>query len=178
MPRATNSVARNRRKKKVLKEARGQFGARSKLYRTSFLYRVVRDRQDRKAVADYYTQSFQDSYFGDDDQTAEWQRAQENLILIRDLARERSVQAALVIFPILVELDDEYPFQAICDLVDAFGRSAGLPVHNLLPAFVGRRGPDLWLDPRDQHPNELGHALAAQSLLPFVSKLLREQAHQ
>ncbi len=35
MPRATNSVARNRRKKKILKQARGQFGARSKLYRTA-----------------------------------------------------------------------------------------------------------------------------------------------
>ncbi len=35
MPRATNSVARNRRKKKILKEARGQFGGRSKLYRTA-----------------------------------------------------------------------------------------------------------------------------------------------
>ncbi|MCG8467256.1 MAG: 50S ribosomal protein L20 [Gemmatimonadetes bacterium] len=35
MPRSTNSVARNKRKKKILKEARGQFGARSKLYRTA-----------------------------------------------------------------------------------------------------------------------------------------------
>jgi large subunit ribosomal protein L20 len=35
MARATNSVARNKRKKKILKEARGQFGARSKLYRTA-----------------------------------------------------------------------------------------------------------------------------------------------
>jgi len=35
MARATSSVARNRRKKKILKEARGQFGARSKLYRTA-----------------------------------------------------------------------------------------------------------------------------------------------
>lgn len=35
MPRATSSVARNRRKKKILQEARGQFGARSKLYRTA-----------------------------------------------------------------------------------------------------------------------------------------------
>ncbi len=35
MPRATNSVARNKRKKKILKQARGQFGARSKLYRTA-----------------------------------------------------------------------------------------------------------------------------------------------
>jgi len=35
MPRATNSVARNKRKRKILKQARGQFGARSKLYRTA-----------------------------------------------------------------------------------------------------------------------------------------------
>ena len=35
MPRATSSVDRNKRKKKILKEARGQFGARSKLYRTA-----------------------------------------------------------------------------------------------------------------------------------------------
>lgn len=35
MARVTTSVARNRRKKKILKEARGQFGARSKLYRTA-----------------------------------------------------------------------------------------------------------------------------------------------
>ena len=35
MPRVTSSVARNRRKKKIIKQARGQFGARSKLYRTA-----------------------------------------------------------------------------------------------------------------------------------------------
>ncbi len=35
MARVTSSVARNKRKKKVLKQARGQFGARSKLYRTA-----------------------------------------------------------------------------------------------------------------------------------------------
>lgn len=54
MPRATNSVARNRRKKKILKEARGQFGARSKLYRTAknsvergWAY-AYRDRRQKK----------------------------------------------------------------------------------------------------------------------------------
>ena len=35
MPRVKTSVARNRRKKKVLKQARGYFGGRSKLYRTA-----------------------------------------------------------------------------------------------------------------------------------------------
>lgn len=54
MPRATSSVARNKRKKKVLQEARGQFGARSKLYRTAknavergWAY-AYRDRRRRK----------------------------------------------------------------------------------------------------------------------------------
>lgn len=54
MPRSTNSVARNRRKKKVLKEARGQFGGRSKLYRTAknsvergWAY-AYRDRRQKK----------------------------------------------------------------------------------------------------------------------------------
>ena len=35
MARVTTSVARNKRKRKTLKQARGQFGARSKLYRTA-----------------------------------------------------------------------------------------------------------------------------------------------
>lgn len=54
MPRARNSTSRKRRKKKVLKEARGQFGGRSKLYRSaknavergwSYAYR---DRRQKK----------------------------------------------------------------------------------------------------------------------------------
>ncbi|MGH7541037.1 MAG: 50S ribosomal protein L20 [Gemmatimonadota bacterium] len=54
MPRATNSVSRNRKKKKVLKEAGGQFGGRSKLYRSAvnavergWAY-AYRDRRQRK----------------------------------------------------------------------------------------------------------------------------------
>lgn len=35
MPRSTHSVARNKRKKKVLKAARGYFGGRKNLYRTA-----------------------------------------------------------------------------------------------------------------------------------------------
>ncbi len=35
MPRSTVSVASRRRRKKVLKQARGYFGARSRLFRTA-----------------------------------------------------------------------------------------------------------------------------------------------
>ncbi|MFH1567323.1 MAG: 50S ribosomal protein L20, partial [Gemmatimonadota bacterium] len=54
MPRTTHSVASKRRKKKVLKQARGYFGAKSRLFRTAreavnraqaYAYR---DRRNRK----------------------------------------------------------------------------------------------------------------------------------
>lgn len=54
MPRATNNVAANKRHKKVLKAAKGNYGGRSKLYRTAketvqkgrdYAYR---DRRNRK----------------------------------------------------------------------------------------------------------------------------------
>lgn len=54
MPRATNSVASRRRRKKVLKLAKGYWGAKSKLYRTAHeammkaLSYAYRDRRARK----------------------------------------------------------------------------------------------------------------------------------
>ncbi|HOP06900.1 MAG TPA: 50S ribosomal protein L20 [candidate division Zixibacteria bacterium] len=56
MPRAMNSVAAHRRHKKVLKKARGNFNARSKLYRTALetvrkgLKYAYRDRRAKKRV--------------------------------------------------------------------------------------------------------------------------------
>jgi len=56
MPRAKNSVAAHRRHKKVLKKARGNYGARSRLYRTAIetvhkgLTYAYRDRRNKKRV--------------------------------------------------------------------------------------------------------------------------------
>jgi large subunit ribosomal protein L20 len=54
MPRAKNNVQANRRHKKVLKRARGNYGARSRLYRTALetvhkgLKYAYRDRRNKK----------------------------------------------------------------------------------------------------------------------------------
>lgn len=56
MPRAKNNVAAHRRHKKVLKKARGNYGARSRLYRTALetvhkgLTYAYRDRRVKKRV--------------------------------------------------------------------------------------------------------------------------------
>jgi len=54
MPRAKNNVAAHRRHKKVLKKARGNYGGRSKLYRTALetvhksMAYAYRDRRNKK----------------------------------------------------------------------------------------------------------------------------------
>lgn len=54
MPRSMNNVAAHRRHKKVLKRARGNYGARSRLYRTALetvnksLKYAYRDRRNKK----------------------------------------------------------------------------------------------------------------------------------
>jgi len=54
MPRAMNNVAAHRRHRKVLRKARGNFGARSRLYRTALetvhkgLTYAYRDRRNKK----------------------------------------------------------------------------------------------------------------------------------
>ena len=144
----------------------------SLIYEKSYLYRTLRDRLDRAAISERYGRAFLDAYFGDEEQTAEWRAAQGNLLRLKELAERSGAAVGFVIFPVLVGLDDDYPFAAICDLLERFGRDHGLPVLNLLPAFLGEDGPELWISSYDQHPNEKGHAIAAEAMLPFLQELL------
>ena len=145
------------------------------LYQSSFLYRLYRDRTDRDLLADRYTQAFRDAYFGSAQQQKEWHSAQYNVLEIKKAAEARGARVGFVIYPILVDLaEDNYPFQDICDLLEQFANERGLPVLNLLPSFLGEKGPELWVSPLDQHPNEKAHAIAAEAVAPFVEQLLSD----
>lgn len=157
-----------------IREEITQANQRSVRYRFSYLYRLYRGMKDRERVASLYAERFQAAYFGVEHQTSEWRKAQANLLNLRDLARARGTRVGLVVFPMLVQLDDSYPFQAITDHVVAFARDNDIPVYNLLPDFMGRYAPNYWVSSLDQHPNERGHALVAERLRPFLSSLLQD----
>jgi len=57
--------------------------------------------------------------------------------------------------------------------IAGFCGEAGIPYHDLLPAFRGRRPADLWVHPVDRHPNEVAQAIAAEALLPVVRERLQ-----
>ena len=142
------------------------------LYQKVFTYRVIRDNLDQSEISRVYTRKLKNGYFGDEKQTRVWRRTQRDLMLIKLLTLENSGGIGFVIFPILASLDDNYPFKDICDYLEEFAKTQELPLHNLLPSFLGAYAPDLWVAPYDQHPNAKGHSIAAKSLFPFVKDLL------
>lgn len=145
------------------------------LYRNLYTARVLKNRLDKRRISEHYTRQFVLSYLGDQQQTARWKRSQSTLLSIRDYARQRSADVGFVIFPILVQLDKDYPFLGICEHIEAFTRHHAMPTHNLLSAFLKFRGPELWVSPYNQHPNEKAHLIAAESLVPFVADMVRGQ---
>ena len=156
----------------VIREEITQRNRMSLLYQGSFTYRRFRDNLDRREVGERYTQKFRDSYFGDEEETEEWRLAQDNLREIRDGVRATGAEVGFVIFPILVELNDRYPFFSIVELLEQYARDNDMPHLNLLPAYLGKNGPSLWVSTYDQHPNPEGHAIAAREITPFVAGLL------
>ena len=162
----------------VIRDEITERNAADPFYSRSYLVRTWRDFQDRQRVANDYTEAFRASYFGSEAEQEEWLSAQYNVLQIKRSAEERGAAVGFVIYPILVDLGDDYPFQDICDELEAFSAEHGLPTLNLLDSFRGENGPDLWVSPYDQHPNARGHAIAAEAVTPFVADLLRRSEEQ
>ena len=87
--------------------------------------------------------------------------------------RLEALGARLVVapWPLFVELERGYPFAPVHDAIKRFCLAAGIPHHELLEAYAGRRTEELWVHPVDHHPNETAHRLAAESLAPVALKL-------
>ncbi len=145
------------------------------LYRHLYLFRVIQDYMDRLSISKQYSAALNMAYFGSSEETDEWTRAQENLLEIKRIGEERNAKVALVVFPILVELNDNYPFKEVSNLIEQFSIQNDMPTHNLLPAFMGMHGPDLWVSSFDQHPNARGHKIAADSILPFLKSIISDE---
>jgi hypothetical protein len=144
----------------------------SRLYQQSYVYRLFRDGRDRNLIATRYAQAINESYLGNSSQTEEWSVARANLLEIQRIGSSLGAKVGLVVFPILVDLGDTYPFQAVCDLLVQFGNANDFLTFDLLPAFRGHEASALWVAPQDQHPNEVGHLIAADALMPHFESLV------
>ena len=146
------------------------------LYQYSYFFRLYQDTRDKAYLSKKYSQALNESYLGNHKQTEEWEIAKSNILKIKEIGESIDAEVGLVIFPVLVELNANYPFKEICDVIGEFSSENGIPTHSLLPDFMGENGPDLWVSSYNQHPNEKGHEIAANSMLPFLKELLEDSS--
>jgi hypothetical protein len=130
----------------------------------SLLYRLVSGRinatiENRRRTAAYLSQ-FEPGYPG-------WQACQKALKLMGSLCRERGVPLVVLVFPLFGQpLDASYPFAEAHARVAHAAAEAGARVVDLLPLYRGLRWDVLVVDGADdEHPNEIGHRIAAGALL-------------
>jgi len=141
------------------------------LWDHSALYRFVGNRlfatsQNRRRI-DGFRAMYRDDAPG-------WIAGRKALKTMGALCREHGVPLVVAIFPLLGNpLDDRYPFVEVHERVSQAASDAGARVVDLLPAYRGLRWELLVVDgAADEHPNEIGHRIAARALMHALSDAL------
>jgi lysophospholipase L1-like esterase len=122
--------------------------------------RFERKRGTRELVR-FYHHAFEEGSDG-------WNRARWQLHLARRMTEKRGVPLVVVVFPELWKLSDHHPFADIYAKVVAFAQGEGIPALDLLPAFAGHDGPELWVHPANMHPDAEAHRIAGDALYRFL----------
>lgn len=137
----------------------------------SALVRLVGGRlwataENRRRIAGYR------SMYADD--APGWIASRRALKTMGDFCRSQGLPFVVAIFPLFGNpLDDGYPFAEIHQKVAQAAGDAGARVIDLLPRYRGLRWDLLVVDGvDDEHPNEIAHRIAANTLLHALDDVL------
>jgi len=102
----------------------------------------------------------------------QWAAQVERLRRLRDLVARRGGRLVAVTFPFFNDPWTEYPYAGVHRALAGAWTDLGVPHLDLLGTFASHPPETLVVNPRDAHPNELAHALAADALVPFLDREL------
>lgn len=137
------------------------------LHDYSFLLRYFYNKLAWREFTASLKQTLISSYLGSKRETSIWRRERESLLAISDACKKKSVPFHLVVFPLLSNLKN-YEFHGVEDEIIRFANTHQIPVYSLTPGFLGEEDRSLWVANNDQHPNEKGHRIAANTLLEYM----------
>jgi hypothetical protein len=103
---------------------------------------------------------------------AGWAATQAHVVQMRAEARARGAELVVVLLPLLIDLEGDYPFEGVSRDIAAAFAARGVPFHDVTPALRGHRTAALWVHPADRHPNARAHRLIARDLRPVVERLV------
>jgi len=105
---------------------------------------------------------------------AQWIASREDLLRIRDNARSLNATLGVVVLPMLIRLEEDYPLTEAHRTVTDWCAENGIPVLDTLPLFLGRETESMIVHPKDRHPNAAAHALIGKAMAKFVRAELLE----
>ena len=165
------NAAEERRARDWVVEKRERKSRLRKFLNQSALYRLVSGRiaatlENRRRIEAYRSQ-FAPDYPG-------WTASQKALKLMGNVCREKGIPFVVIIFPLFGQpLDESYPFSSIHTRIAHAAAEAGARVVDLWPLYRGLRWDVLVVDGADdEHPNEIGHRIAAGALVRALDDVL------
>ena len=102
-------------------------------------------------------------------QPEKWEGCRHPISEMAKECQQRKVGFLVVVFPFFISLNGDYPFQPIHDRVKNFCGESKIPCLDLRETFRRFAGPELWVHPVDQHPNETAHQLTAVAIADFIA---------
>jgi len=126
--------------------------------------RLERRRLDRETLS-WYAQMYAEP------NREGWARTRSHLREMDRRMRERGGRLLVADWPVLLADASADPLAPAHDAIARACAAAGIAHHDLRAALSGRPAEALWVHPLDQHPNDVAHQLAAQSLAPVVRAL-------
>jgi hypothetical protein len=144
------------------------------LYDHSYAMRFIVNRLVWRDFTAEYKRILTLSYLGPEAERKTWEIQKDFLLEISAICEAEAISFHLVIFPLLFDLK-HYAFHEVEDEIAGFARGHGISVFSLTPGFLGHDDHTLWLSNNNQHPNQKGHRIAAETLLPFLEAAIAEK---
>jgi lysophospholipase L1-like esterase len=134
--------------------------ARLPYFGWAHLFRLIGGAWDMRHVKAQTIQWYRDLY----DPARNPASLQRFRSYLERLAHLPHCRVAFVLYPLLENLEGDYPLAVVHERVAAMARAAGLPVLDLAPAFAGQTTKELWVHPCDHHPNSRAQAIAGRAI--------------
>ncbi len=100
-----------------------------------------------------------------------WESSKEALQNIQSLCRERNIPFLIILYPWLVQLDENYPFKPVHEKLSQFCHQQEIPFLDLFPYYKGYSAKELWVGRTDSHPNVQGQEIAAKAVAQKLQQL-------
>ena len=136
----------------------------------SRIWLLIQEKREAAKVARESTRWYREA-FGEPNRDG-WNATLDSISAMDAAMRARGGKFVVVLWPLLINLDGDYPFDGVHATIREALDARHITFHDTLPAFRGHETKSLWVDPTDHHANAQGHEIFAHEIEATVRSAL------